>query len=67
MPLQLAQQVEGVRLPPRDVADTVEPGIVRAPRQRLGTLIHGDHFGRGSREVERKRAVVGEEIEGAAA
>ncbi len=51
---QLPQQIEGVRLPPSDVPDAVEPSVLRSARQRLGTLIHRDHFGGGPGEVQRE-------------
>src|SRR3989442_687351 len=64
--LELAQQVEGVGLAPRDVRESVERGVLASPRQRIGARIHGDHLARAARQVQREGPVVGEEVEGTA-
>src|SRR2546430_15806886 len=61
--LELAQLIERVRLAPHDVGESVERRVLPPARQRLGARVDGHHRRRPAREVQRKRSMVGEQVE----
>src|SRR5437879_2636960 len=62
-PFQLAQQIEHVRLLPGDVGEAVERRVLRSPGQRLPARIDRGHRRGAARQVQRERAVIGEQVE----